>query len=331
MGTVEETLKCPICQDFFTEPVTLHCGHDFCLTCIQAVWETDVSRDGPFFCPECQIFLPSDLMLEINTSLQTKVKDFTGNRASAAEPQTAAPAKSSSAVHCDHCIETPSVAIKTCLTCDASLCQAHALLHQQRSALREHTVVEVTRDPLSLKCREHRDELKLFCIEERVPVCCLCVLVGLHKHHKALQLHEASADFKKMLETTMNQLLKRRSEAEHAIKDLESLYTQTVKSAADFRERISDKYSRIRVVLDGDERLMMQIIDAEETYMTEWLEAQRGIMEAHIKEIDMFRASRKSLLQETNDLQFLQVHHNVILSYCLIFSIHPSKFIGKLN
>nr|XP_008304864.1 PREDICTED: uncharacterized protein LOC103376232 [Stegastes partitus] len=244
-----------------------------------AVWETDVSSEGPFFCPECQIFLPSDLTLEINTSLQTKVKDFTINKPSSAETQTAAPAKSLSAVHCDHCIETPSVAIRTCLTCDASLCQAHALLHQQRSALREHTVVEVTRDPLSLKCREHRDELKLFCMQEQVP---------------------------RMLETTMNELLKRRTEAEHAMKDLETLYTQAVKSAADFRERISDKYSRIRVVLDGDERLMMQIIDAEETYMTEWLEAQRGIMEAHIKEIDRFKASRKLLLQETNDLRFLQ-------------------------
>ncbi|XP_044070362.1 E3 ubiquitin-protein ligase Midline-1-like isoform X2 [Siniperca chuatsi] len=258
---------------------------------------------------KCQIFLPSGLTLEINTSLQTKVKDFTTNRPSTAGLQTTTPSratKSSSTIHCDHCIETPSVAIRTCLTCDASLCQAHALLHQQRSALREHTLVEVTGDLLSLKCREHRDELKLFCMEERVPVCCLCVLVGMHKNHKVFQLHEACADFKSMLETTMNQLLKRRGEAEHAITDLELLYTQTVKSAADFRERVSDKYSRIRVVLDGDERLMMQIIDAEETHMTEWLEAHRGIMEAHIKEIDSLRASSKSLLQETNDLRFLQ-------------------------
>ncbi|XP_035519682.1 tripartite motif-containing protein 14-like [Morone saxatilis] len=312
MGTVEKTLKCPVCQDFFTDPVTLPCGHDFCLTCIQAVWETDGPNEGPFFCPECQVFFPSDLNLEKNTSLQTKVMDFTTNRPSTAELQTTTPSratKSSSTIHCDHCIETPSVAIRTCLTCDASLCQAHALLHQQRSALRDHTVVEVTGDPLSLKCREHRDELKLFCMEERVPVCCLCVLVGVHKNHKASQLHEACTDFKNMLETTMNQLLKRRGEAEHAIKDLESLYTQTVKSAADFRERVSDKYSRIRVVLDGDERLMMQIIDAEETYMTEWLEAQRGIMEAQIKEIDSLRASSKSLLQETNHLRFLQVDY----------------------
>lgn len=198
MGTVEESLKCPVCQDVFTDPVTLPCGHDFCLTCIQAVWETDGSNTGPLFCPECQVFLASDLTLEINTCLQSKVKDTT-DRPSTAEIQAATPKKEhklSSTIHCDHCIETPAVAIKTCLTCDASLCQAHALLHQQRSALREHTVVEVTGDLLSLKCREHRDELKLFCMEEKIPVCCLCVLVGMHKNHKVAQLHEACTNFK---------------------------------------------------------------------------------------------------------------------------------------
>uniref|UniRef100_A0A3B3HGW1 Si:ch211-1n9.6 n=3 Tax=Oryzias TaxID=8089 RepID=A0A3B3HGW1_ORYLA len=56
MDAAEDGLKCPVCQDFFTEPVTLECGHDFCLTCIQEVWETDPPSKGPFFCPECQIF-----------------------------------------------------------------------------------------------------------------------------------------------------------------------------------------------------------------------------------------------------------------------------------
>lgn len=60
-------------------------------------------------------------------------------------------------------------------------------------------------------------------------------------------------------------------------------------------------------MLDGDERLMLQIIDAEESYMTEWLEAQRGVMEAQIKDIDHLRATSKSLLQESNELRFLQV------------------------
>lgn len=73
-------------------------------------------------------------------------------------------------------------------------------------------------------------------------------------------------------------------------------------------------------MLDADERLMMQIIDAEETYMTEWLEAQRGIMESQIEEIDRLRASSKSLLQETNNLQFLQVGTHTICSFSLNLS-----------
>ncbi|XP_020789180.2 E3 ubiquitin-protein ligase TRIM62-like [Boleophthalmus pectinirostris] len=294
---MEEILKCPVCQDLFTDPVSLDCRHNFCLSCINTVWDNEGSEAGPYFCPECQILLPSKPNLEINAYLQDKVKDL----ANSEERTTNSPA-----IYCDHCIESPSVAVRTCLTCDASLCQAHSLLHEQRSALKQHTLVEVTRDPLSLKCQEHRDELKLFCSQDRVPVCCLCVLVGKHKNHKAPQLHEACDDFKTMLESSMHQLLKRKNDAENTIKELESLYRQTVKCAADLRERISDKYSRLHVVLDGDERLMKQIVDAEEACVTEWLDAQRETMEQEIQDIDQLRASTKTLLHEDNHLRFLQ-------------------------
>lgn len=52
---------------------------------------------------------------------------------------------------------------------------------------------------------------------------------------------------------------------------------------------------------------MMQIIDAEEAHMMEFLEAQRSVLEAQIKDIDDLRASSKLLLRETNELRFLQV------------------------
>jgi len=90
-------------------------------------------------------------------------------------------------------------------------------------------------------------------------------------------------------------------------------------SAADFRERISDKYSRIRTVLDGDERLMMQIIDAEETYTTEWLETQRATMETLMKDADSLRAQSRELLQETNDLTFVQVAPNSPRAFEFVF------------
>ncbi|KAM9395427.1 LOW QUALITY PROTEIN: E3 ubiquitin-protein ligase TRIM69 [Salvelinus alpinus] len=116
------------------------------------------------------------------------------------------------------------VAVWLCLT-SAYLCEAHALLHQQRAALRGHNLVEVTEDPLSLKGWKHFEQrwaLKLFCMEERVPACSLCVLVGL-KNHQAVQLQEAYPEHKNMLEANMSQLLKRRRVAKYAIKDLEDL------------------------------------------------------------------------------------------------------------
>ncbi|XP_067865002.1 uncharacterized protein [Heterodontus francisci] len=45
---VEETI-CPICLDFFTDPVTLECGHNFCRSCITQCWEKEINS-----CPECR-------------------------------------------------------------------------------------------------------------------------------------------------------------------------------------------------------------------------------------------------------------------------------------
>ncbi|XP_032903310.1 zinc-binding protein A33-like [Amblyraja radiata] len=40
---------CPTCLDFFTDPVALECGHNFCRSCITRFWD----REGRNSCPEC--------------------------------------------------------------------------------------------------------------------------------------------------------------------------------------------------------------------------------------------------------------------------------------
>ncbi|XP_072891080.1 zinc-binding protein A33-like isoform X2 [Hemitrygon akajei] len=52
-GQVEswtEEVICPICLDFFTDPVILACGHYFCRSCITRCWE----REERSSCPECR-------------------------------------------------------------------------------------------------------------------------------------------------------------------------------------------------------------------------------------------------------------------------------------
>ncbi|XP_066549975.1 E3 ubiquitin/ISG15 ligase TRIM25 [Amia ocellicauda] len=215
-------LKCPICLDFYIDPVQLPCGHNFCLTCIRAVWDCDISEAGPFFCPECQIFLEANLSLEVNTSLQKEVQDFTTRDLDIQEvPPTPL------FIPCDHCIGTGSVAVKTCLTCDASLCSAHVELHLKKVAFREHTVIEVTGNPFSFKCSEHREELKLFCQEDGVSVCSLCVVIGSHKDHQVVTSQEACTEMKKLVEDNLTRLVEKRQAAEESMRGLECLFSET--------------------------------------------------------------------------------------------------------
>ncbi|XP_038672896.1 zinc-binding protein A33-like [Scyliorhinus canicula] len=51
--TFTEDLICPICLDFFTDPVSLECGHNFCHSCITQCWEKERNS-----CPECKEEFP---------------------------------------------------------------------------------------------------------------------------------------------------------------------------------------------------------------------------------------------------------------------------------
>ncbi|XP_055521873.1 E3 ubiquitin-protein ligase TRIM17-like [Leucoraja erinacea] len=59
-----EEAICPICLDFFTDPVSLECGHNFCRSCITQCWD----REGRNSCPECrEVF--TDCTLRVNRAL----------------------------------------------------------------------------------------------------------------------------------------------------------------------------------------------------------------------------------------------------------------------
>ncbi|XP_078075406.1 nuclear factor 7, brain-like [Mustelus asterias] len=55
-----QELRCPICVDFFTDPVSLECGHNFCRSCITGC--------GGNSCPECRQEFPEG-KLKVNMNL----------------------------------------------------------------------------------------------------------------------------------------------------------------------------------------------------------------------------------------------------------------------
>ncbi|XP_078271921.1 zinc-binding protein A33-like [Rhinoraja longicauda] len=59
-----EEAVCPICLDFFTDPVILECGHNFCRSCITQSWD----REDRNPCPECREEF-TDRTLKVNRAL----------------------------------------------------------------------------------------------------------------------------------------------------------------------------------------------------------------------------------------------------------------------
>uniref|UniRef100_A0A8C5UUI0 Tripartite motif containing 69 n=1 Tax=Microcebus murinus TaxID=30608 RepID=A0A8C5UUI0_MICMU len=45
-------LHCPLCHDWFRDPLMLSCGHNFCQACIQNFWKQQTKET---FCPECKM------------------------------------------------------------------------------------------------------------------------------------------------------------------------------------------------------------------------------------------------------------------------------------
>uniref|UniRef100_A0A8C4Q6D5 RING-type domain-containing protein n=1 Tax=Eptatretus burgeri TaxID=7764 RepID=A0A8C4Q6D5_EPTBU len=63
---LEYELTCAVCLQLFEEPITLPCGHSFCLNCLENYWD---SREEPTscFCPNCrEVFLQKPKLKKSN-------------------------------------------------------------------------------------------------------------------------------------------------------------------------------------------------------------------------------------------------------------------------
>ena len=71
---ITQDLSCPICDEIFTEPVALRCGHTFCQTCLHDHWRGEVLRK----CPQCAKVIPT--VPEINLALNSLSENYRKRR-----------------------------------------------------------------------------------------------------------------------------------------------------------------------------------------------------------------------------------------------------------
>ncbi|XP_066469149.1 zinc finger protein RFP-like [Tiliqua scincoides] len=70
MEKLKAEVTCSICWEYFQDPVSIDCGHSFCLTCILDCWEKPQDR---LSCPQCRETIP-DGNLRSNRELKNVVE-----------------------------------------------------------------------------------------------------------------------------------------------------------------------------------------------------------------------------------------------------------------
>uniref|UniRef100_A0A3P8TE61 Bloodthirsty-related gene family, member 1 n=1 Tax=Amphiprion percula TaxID=161767 RepID=A0A3P8TE61_AMPPE len=64
--TLTHQFQCAVCQQVFSDPVTTPCGHNFCQSCIQSVWDSSSTCR----CPTCNKSFTSRPEISINTAFK---------------------------------------------------------------------------------------------------------------------------------------------------------------------------------------------------------------------------------------------------------------------
>ncbi|XP_073327314.1 E3 ubiquitin-protein ligase TRIM21-like [Pagrus major] len=182
----EDQFLCFICQDMFTDPVTIPCGHNFCKTCITQHWD----KNDKCQCPNCKEVFNTRPELKVNTFISKMAAQFRQSAqqkasSSSSEQQVSKPGE----VPCDVCTGTKLKALKSCLVCLASYCETHLEPHLTASRLKRHQLIDPVENLEGRMCTKHDKLLELFCKTDQMCVCMLCTVLD-HKTHDVVPLKE---------------------------------------------------------------------------------------------------------------------------------------------
>lgn len=98
-------------------------------------------------------------------------------------------------VLCDSCIDTPSRALKSCLTCLVSYCNSHLRPHLENGKFQSHRLVEPLHDIDCHTCDVHRLPFDRFCLTDSSCLCQDCER-EVHDGHTTASAEEARAKIK---------------------------------------------------------------------------------------------------------------------------------------
>lgn len=254
----QEAFSCSICLNLLEDPVTVPCGHSYCMGCISSYWDEKETHS----CPQCrQSFTPRPVLLK-NTMLAALVEQLKQLGRQAPDDCYAGVED----VACDVCAGARLKAVKSCLVCLVSYCGKHLRPHYESATFEKHRLVEPSRTLQGSFCPHHSEVMKMFCRTDQQLICYICP-VDEHKGHDTVSLAAERTERQKELMEVQKSIEQRIQEREENFKvleeEVEAVNRSAVKAVDDINrffaellqrldKRCSDGRQQVRSMQEGE-------------------------------------------------------------------------------
>ncbi|XP_014829563.1 PREDICTED: E3 ubiquitin/ISG15 ligase TRIM25-like [Poecilia mexicana] len=293
--------SCSICLDQLKDPVTIPCGHSYCINCINDHWDGEDQR-RIHSCPQCRKeFIPRP-GLEKNFMLAELVEDLkkTGLQAAAADHCYAGPED----VACDVCTGRKMKAVKACLVCLVSYCENHVKSHYDVPGLKKHKLVNPSKNLQQNICARHDEVMKIFCRTDQQCICYLC-LMAEHKGHETVPAAAERDEKQKELQESRQQIHQRIQDQEKDVKllqqEVEAINVSADKAVEDSEEIFTEL---IRLLQERSSEVKQQIRSQQETEVSRVKDVRKKL-EQEITELKRKDAELEQLSHTEDHTQFL--------------------------
>uniref|UniRef100_A0A8P4K1K1 Tripartite motif-containing protein 16 n=1 Tax=Dicentrarchus labrax TaxID=13489 RepID=A0A8P4K1K1_DICLA len=296
-----ETISCSICLDLLQDPVTLPCGHSYCMNCIKSYWDGEDEKKI-HSCPQCmQTFTPRPVLMK-NTMLAVLVEELkkTGLQAAPADHCYAGPED----VACDACTGRKLKALKSCLFCVASYCETHLQPHFESPAFKKHKLVDPSKKLQENICSRHDEVMKMFCRTDQQCICYLCS-VEEHEGHDTVSAAAERTERQRELEVSRQNVQQRIQDREKDVKELQQ-QVEAINRSADKAVEDSEKiFTQLICLMEKrSSDVKQQVRSQEETDVSRVKELQEKL-EQEITELKKKDAEMKKLSHTEDHTQFL--------------------------